>query len=1095
MWFHGRLSRSAAETAMFDKPEEGSFMIRYSSKPCCFTVDYIKEGKLCHFNNIENDPEGGILVTMGNPDEDKRVIKYSNLSAFVAKNKHLFVYPRVYHSSNFQWLKLQLFLETDANDFNDVLGVTKDAATLSNKLKKKKKPRRNSDKQKQKDKEKDTEEKDAKAKSKKRNSMDMTKTQKVSNANPKNDSPLSPSSLLVPPSSGRRTRSISSSNIRSDLKSPSSAEPTSPTKRKSSLDQPQQEQPSVSIEDPSSSSSSATTNSRKRNNSITARVSQELSKVIQHSQQINRETLELRNLSLGPELPLDICKLTHLVQLDLSKNILTELPDALGLLFSLRSLDISDNHITSLNPEPFLIWSGNSNNPRVVESNNVGRTGVLSMLACSENLLTDLPAALFDVSTLSYLDVSKNGLTRLSSKIGRLHNLQFLDISGNNLPKLPSAIVKLASLEELYAKGNKLARLCRNMGSMLSLAVLDVEDNLLTEIPHDLLAFIAKVPTFVLLKNGNKISEEAFHPRRKPSLGSPLSQSMDIIDILSLRSPKYIQELSTISESPYDSDSDTETYNSAPSSPRLTRALSDLDQNEEYFVTGLELPSLWIESSGYFVEISGNGEGCTDLTLCEHLSTSDYRRYFYGKTVHTNIIGTDKVLGPLFISIQKDTPGLDSASSLAPSSSSASSHKTHNLTPTNNSTSNNEDSSVSATHSGSFSGEASPRSTPPIIIAGNSFMDTTALKSGVYRALIRTKERDFRVEIPASLVKMRKKERYARSQDLLVALKKMEPEKRPHFSLKNLWVVRDPEIYDEFANTEDILNGVNSFKFGVLYATDGQDETAMYNNVGGSADFEKFLRILGDKIQLKGWDKYSGGLSTTRDQQSIYTKFKGHEIMFHVNTLLPWQKKTDEFGQQWERKRHIGNDIVVIIYYEGKKPIDPSIFQSNFNHVFAIVQPQRKRSAELYKLHMAYKSGVHTNTLKHPPLPKNGIFKADASFFREYFLTKLINAERCAISAPCFRGPSERARSMLLEEVQEKFPKKKEKLAGTPKRVRKLSHRDPADAISSGHFPAQEELVVRTENTLLYGMDTATMQQMLAEMREKNILHNKEEKS
>jgi hypothetical protein len=33
------------------------------------------------------------------------------------------------------------------------------------------------------------------------------------------------------------------------------------------------------------------------------------------------------------------------------------------------------------------------------------------------------------------------------------------------------------------------------------------------------------------------------------------------------------------------------------------------------------------------------------------------------------------------------------------------------------------------------------------------------------------------------------------------------------------------------------------------------------------------------------------------------------------------------------------NDVVVIVYYEGTSQLDPAIFESQFNHVFAIVQP------------------------------------------------------------------------------------------------------------------------------------------------------------
>jgi RAP1 GTPase activating protein 1 len=63
-------------------------------------------------------------------------------------------------------------------------------------------------------------------------------------------------------------------------------------------------------------------------------------------------------------------------------------------------------------------------------------------------------------------------------------------------------------------------------------------------------------------------------------------------------------------------------------------------------------------------------------------------------------------------------------------------------------------------------------------------------------------------------------------------------------------------------------------------------------------------------------------------EHSIYTKWQGYEIMFHVSVLLPF-KKTDV--QQLERKRHIGNDIVVIIFQESDMPFDISTITSKQN--------------------------------------------------------------------------------------------------------------------------------------------------------------------
>jgi len=58
--------------------------------------------------------------------------------------------------------------------------------------------------------------------------------------------------------------------------------------------------------------------------------------------------------------------------------------------------------------------------------------------------------------------------------------------------------------------------------------------------------------------------------------------------------------------------------------------------------------------------------------------------------------------------------------------------------------------------------------------------------------------------------------------------------------------------------------------------------------------------------------------------------------MYHVSTLLPHYEAD---AQQLEKKRHIGNDIVVIIFQEGDTPFDPTKIKSVFNHVFIVIRP------------------------------------------------------------------------------------------------------------------------------------------------------------
>ncbi len=50
--------------------------------------------------------------------------------------------------------------------------------------------------------------------------------------------------------------------------------------------------------------------------------------------------------------------------------------------------------------------------------------------------------------------------------------------------------------------------------------------------------------------------------------------------------------------------------------------------------------------------------------------------------------------------------------------------------------------------------------------------------------------------------------------------------------------------------------------------------------------------------------------------------------MFHVSTMLPYSKKDH---QQIERKRHLGNDAVLIVFHDGTTPFSPQCITSKYN--------------------------------------------------------------------------------------------------------------------------------------------------------------------
>ena len=85
-----------------------------------------------------------------------------------------------------------------------------------------------------------------------------------------------------------------------------------------------------------------------------------------------------------------------------------------------------------------------------------------------------------------------------------------------------------------------------------------------------------------------------------------------------------------------------------------------------------------------------------------------------------------------------------------------------------------------------------------------------------------------------------------------------------------------------------------AYKFGVVYMKENQQtEEELFGNTTHSKAFDDFLDLLGQRIRLRGFDKYRAGLDGNNDltgKYSVFTKFNNNEIMFHVSTLLPFEE-------------------------------------------------------------------------------------------------------------------------------------------------------------------------------------------------------------
>ncbi|XP_068505247.1 rap1 GTPase-activating protein 1 isoform X5 [Syngnathus scovelli] len=211
----------------------------------------------------------------------------------------------------------------------------------------------------------------------------------------------------------------------------------------------------------------------------------------------------------------------------------------------------------------------------------------------------------------------------------------------------------------------------------------------------------------------------------------------------------------------------------------------------------------------------------------------------------------------------------------------------------------------------------------------------------------------------------------------------------------------------------------NNFKFGVIYQKFGQtSEEELFGNNQESPAFVEFLEFLGEKIELHHFKGFRGGLDVTHGQtgtESIYCNYGNKEVMFHVSTKLPY---TEGDTQQLQRKRHIGNDIVAIVFQEENTPFVPDMIASNFLHGYVVIQVVNPCSDNvLYKVSVTARDDV---PFFGPALPNPAVFKKGPEF-HEFLFTKLINAEYACYKAEKFAKLEERTRSALLETLYEEL--------------------------------------------------------------------------
>ncbi|KFB51320.1 tuberous sclerosis complex 2 (TSC2) [Anopheles sinensis] len=145
----------------------------------------------------------------------------------------------------------------------------------------------------------------------------------------------------------------------------------------------------------------------------------------------------------------------------------------------------------------------------------------------------------------------------------------------------------------------------------------------------------------------------------------------------------------------------------------------------------------------------------------------------------------------------------------------------------------------------------------------------------------------------------------------------------------------------------DLIPPFEMHKIGVLYVGPGQagNETEILKNRYGSLRYAEFLSSLGTLVAIKDAKEKNifidleDGAFTYIYQDDIV------QITFHVATLMP-NKKQDPHCN--EKKKHIGNDFVTIVYNESGEQYDLKTIKGQYNYACVVVEPIELNSNRVF---------------------------------------------------------------------------------------------------------------------------------------------------
>ena len=151
--------------------------------------------------------------------------------------------------------------------------------------------------------------------------------------------------------------------------------------------------------------------------------------------------------------------------------------------------------------------------------------------------------------------------------------------------------------------------------------------------------------------------------------------------------------------------------------------------------------------------------------------------------------------------------------------------------------------------------------------------------------------------------------------------------------------VTDPATLSKFVNSLDRIPVIDTHKVGIMYVAPGQsDEVDILRNTYGSPAYTRFLEGIGRLINLRGQgDVYAGGLDPDEDGEYAYAWWDDiGQILYHTATMMPSHAHDPQSNN---KKRHIGNDYVRIVWNDSGMPYRFDTLRTQFQFVNIVIEP------------------------------------------------------------------------------------------------------------------------------------------------------------